>query len=249
MKPMKQACSMFVFPAMLALGVMALHAETTDENWFKKGNNYFFGLGVQKSYAQAAEYYRKAAEAGHAKAQAALGELYEEGFGVPLDLKEATKWYLKASDQNDATAQFRLAQMYETGKGRDVNVEQAIAWYERAANNHHLEAQLMLGKIYSDGLLSQQVDLQKAAVWFLMSAQDGNAESSFRMGELSESGKGVKKDLITAYAWYHVAAVRGYKGAFEMRDKVGNKLNSKDREAALAKAVTFESKPYPGSDK
>ena len=40
-------------------------------------------------HVRAVEYYRKAAEAGYAKAQYQLGVCYEEGIGVAKDLEKA----------------------------------------------------------------------------------------------------------------------------------------------------------------
>ena len=49
------------------------------------GECYSNGQGVKQDYAQAAQWYRKAADQGNAAAQAALGELYEVGQGVQRD--------------------------------------------------------------------------------------------------------------------------------------------------------------------
>ena len=57
---------------------------------------YDNGRGVQKDYAQAVKWYRKAAEQGDAMAQGSLGFMYENGRGVQKDKKEAAKWYRKA---------------------------------------------------------------------------------------------------------------------------------------------------------
>jgi TPR repeat protein len=47
------------------------------------------GWGVPQDYAQAAIWYRKAAEQGSAEAQFNLGLLYDNGLGVPLDYSQA----------------------------------------------------------------------------------------------------------------------------------------------------------------
>jgi uncharacterized protein len=53
------------------------------------GFSYFKGKGVRRDYFQAAELYRKAAEQGHALAQANRGSLFKHCAGVPLDYVEA----------------------------------------------------------------------------------------------------------------------------------------------------------------
>jgi TPR repeat protein len=48
---------------------------------------------VPQDYKRAAEWYGKASEQGHPKAQFNLGRLYENGYGVPQDKKIAKFWY------------------------------------------------------------------------------------------------------------------------------------------------------------
>jgi hypothetical protein len=55
------------------------------------------GLGVPPDYAKAADWYRRAADAGSARAAVNLGYLYEHGLGVPRDAAQATHWYRKAT--------------------------------------------------------------------------------------------------------------------------------------------------------
>lgn len=58
---------------------------------------YLEGQGVPQDYAQAALWFRRAAEQGNSKeAQYNLGLLYKEGKGVPKDEAEAEKWLRKA---------------------------------------------------------------------------------------------------------------------------------------------------------
>ena len=57
-----------------------------------------------KIYAQAAEWYRKAAEQGDAGAQFNLGHLYYDGQGVPQDYGEAVRWFRLAAAQGQEEA-------------------------------------------------------------------------------------------------------------------------------------------------
>ena len=50
---------------------------------------YGSGEGVPNDGAEAAKWYRKAADQGYAKAQHNLGVLYDHGYGVPKDEVEA----------------------------------------------------------------------------------------------------------------------------------------------------------------
>jgi hypothetical protein len=59
---------------------------------------------VPRDYAQAAAWYRQAAEQGDAEAQGSLGFLYGIGEGMPRDYAEAYFWYgLGAAGKLDAS--------------------------------------------------------------------------------------------------------------------------------------------------
>ena len=60
---------------------------------------YQNGTGVPQDEKIACEWYLKAANQGHARAQYYLGVNYENGTGVPKDEKIACEWYLKAANQ------------------------------------------------------------------------------------------------------------------------------------------------------
>ncbi len=51
------------------------------------------GRGTARNDAEAAYWYRQAAEQGYAIAQYNLGYMYQSGRGVPRDYKEALKWF------------------------------------------------------------------------------------------------------------------------------------------------------------
>ena len=60
---------------------------------------YYVGVLFEREgqYAEAAGWYRKAADRGFARAAVNLGRLYEQGVGVGRNAAEATKWYAAAS--------------------------------------------------------------------------------------------------------------------------------------------------------
>lgn len=62
---------------------------------------YANGQGVRQDDAQAAQWFRKAAEQEYADAQNNLGVMYEQGQGVLQDLALAQEWYGKACDNGN----------------------------------------------------------------------------------------------------------------------------------------------------
>lgn len=99
------------------------------------GDMYEFGRGVEKNYAQAINWYRKADESGwHATARHRLGCLYESGQGVGQDFAEAAKWYRKAAKGGNADSCLALGCFYEQGQGVERDYVEAYAWVNLAAS-------------------------------------------------------------------------------------------------------------------
>jgi S1-C subfamily serine protease len=114
--------------AWLAFAAQPALAFTTDDGWLafdvgdyertyavwsalaKKGDaeaqyllGYLYddGLGVAHDLAEAARWYRLAAEQNHTYAQFNLAILYADGIGVPLDRVEAYRWFMLAAGTAD----------------------------------------------------------------------------------------------------------------------------------------------------
>jgi len=85
-------------------------------------------------------WYRKAAEAGHVKAQSALATMYSFGKGVPRDETLALSWYLEAAEKGDAKAQNNLGAIYKSGEGASLDYRAAAAWYRNAAEQGYPRA-------------------------------------------------------------------------------------------------------------
>ncbi len=84
------------------------NASSNAQAAFDTGFNFLKGRGgVDRDYKQAAEWFSKAAEQGHADAQYNLGELYNKGRGVKKNKKTAQKWYKAAAEQGHVKAKYR----------------------------------------------------------------------------------------------------------------------------------------------
>ena len=89
---------------------------------------YVRGDGVDRDYAQATRWFRKAAEQGQGEAQFSLGLRYLDGQAVPQDYKEAARWFRRAADQGVGMAASRLAELYAAGRGVPRNFAEAYKW-------------------------------------------------------------------------------------------------------------------------
>ncbi len=72
----------------------------TSEAQFNLGYLYFIGKGVAQDHAEAARWYRKAANQGFLIAQFNLGHSCEKGLGVPQDDVQAHMWFDLAASRS-----------------------------------------------------------------------------------------------------------------------------------------------------
>jgi tetratricopeptide (TPR) repeat protein len=122
-------------------------ADTNAEAQFKMGNRC---IG-DNDYAEAAKWYRKAAEQGYAMAQSQLGLMYYVGEGVPQDFAEAARWCRVAAETGITEAQCRLGDMHIKGQGVSQDYVEAAKWCRKAADKGHATAQMLLGTLYHNG--------------------------------------------------------------------------------------------------
>ena len=95
---------------------------------------YRNGEGVAQDYQAASNWYRLAAEQGHAEAQKSLGLMYQFGEGIAPNYQNATKWYRLAAQQGNAEAQNNLGLMYLNGEGVTQSKTSAYMWLYNAAS-------------------------------------------------------------------------------------------------------------------
>lgn len=87
---------------------------------------------VEKDEESAAEWFRRAAEQGHADAQGRLGVKYLTGVGVKRDERQAAEWLRKAAEQDEGGAQFMLGLLYMQGHGVPNDPRQGTEWLRKA---------------------------------------------------------------------------------------------------------------------
>ena len=105
------------------------------EAQFELAQRYAVGNGVGQSNAEAAKWYRKAAEQDYADAQFELARCYDTGCGVRKNDVEAAKWYRKAAEQGHGDAQVAFASCCEMGKGVKADPEEALKWLSLAGDS------------------------------------------------------------------------------------------------------------------
>ena len=133
-------------------------AEAGDaESQVELGRRYDEGAGVEKDHAEAAKWYRKAAEQNYAKAQYKLGICYEQGEGVAKDQAEAAKWFRKAAEQNYVNPQFNLGMCYEEADAGTEDWAEVYKWLSLAAMQGHERAKKFMTVLESKLMTPEQI--------------------------------------------------------------------------------------------
>ena len=145
------------FVALMLLTGTAASASETPEQIFQRATqtlgrgDLITGMGL----------LRKSAEAGHAPAQARLGDILDKA----EEDKEAVAWYRKAAEQGNAAGEFGLGMEYASGEGVPKDMEQAREWVLRAAEQGHQSAVETLAMAYRIGGLGLAPDAGQARIW------------------------------------------------------------------------------------
>jgi TPR repeat protein len=128
---------------------------------------YIFEQGSLE--AEAAQMYRKAAEAGSADGEVALAAMLAAGKGVKQDVAQAVRLYESAAGRGNGAAINALAQAYISGTlgfTRDKRDNaRAIEAIERAARQGYEPAVVELNRAYTEGDYGLSADAAQAARW------------------------------------------------------------------------------------
>jgi TPR repeat protein len=157
----------------LLLVCTALLAAWQDKVAFELGYAYahgsFHGWTLARDDAKAATWLRRAAEAGHARAQYLLGLSYSRGRGVVQDDAEAERWFSRAASQAYAPACFHLAWMAHKGEGVAHDAARAQRLMAQAAGLGMSAAGLALGRFHELGEGVER-DAVAALKWYTQAA-------------------------------------------------------------------------------
>ena len=193
---------------------------------YRLGLLYRVGIGaVSRDDAQAAQWWRKAAQQGNAEAQNQLGFLYVNGEGVSRDYAQAAQWWNKAAQQGNAEAQQHLGALYANGQGVPQDLAQAVQWWRKAAQQGDSDAQINLGQLYVNG---QGVPRSKVVAYALWSLSDATVASS----PLSTGSSEYHSRLANVMTKQEIEA--GQVLSREM-SRAGNLLNALDKYLAETK--------------
>jgi TPR repeat protein len=161
-----------------------------------------------EDYAEAARWYKSAAERGDAVAQNNLGALHHDGKGVPRSDADALRLYSDAARTGYAIAQYNYALMLGRGRGTVVDVSGMLEWLRKSSAQNYPRAQAQLARLLLDGAGATQ-DEKEAARLFSLAAQQGLPQAQYWYGQLLMSGRGVNRNIESGADWILKAADGG----------------------------------------
>lgn len=176
---------------------------------FCLGLRYARGVGVDKNDKEAANWFRLAADAGHAEAQRNLAFAYLHGRGVDLNEAEGVRRLRIAAEHSDAAAQRQLGYHYVTGLGVPLDEKEGLRWFRLAAGQGDHFAQYNLAFAYANGR-GVSADPQEALRWYEMAAAQGMPEAQCALALAYEHGLGVPVDYEKSVYWNRLAAEKEY---------------------------------------
>jgi TPR repeat protein len=144
---------------------------------------------------EAIDLYKKAAEAGDARAMVSLGLIYESGDGLPKDIKAANDLYAKAAARGNADGAINLAVALMGGAGVERDVPRALSLLKGASAGGSAIATYDLGVLAQQGVNG---DRAQALALFRQSAALGDPRGYLAAAILLDEGRGVGKDPTAA---------------------------------------------------
>ena len=124
------------------------------------------------------ETLKRAANLGHAPAQAHLASVYQNGdAGAPVDLAESRRWARRAAEGGDARGMHVYAMELFDGVGGERNRVEALTWLQRAAERGLIDSQYNVARLYETGDEGIAPNATEALKWYMIAARGGDQQA------------------------------------------------------------------------
>lgn len=166
------------------------------DSLFQLGFSHYYE--ENRNIPKAIEFWKLAAERGHADAQTYLGLCYNrEQVDNSRNMEKAIELWTKAAEQNHPDAQFYLGHLYYRGIFVTKDFEKAITYLQRATKQNQTDALWTLGKFYSEGVVFKKNPEKAFQLWCIAAERD-HVKSQVRVGLCYQNGEGVEEDTAEA---------------------------------------------------
>ncbi len=169
------------------------------------------GQGVPKDLTTAAQWYARAAEAGHAPAKLGLGMIRLHGLDGVTDSAMACRLVAEAAEERLPTALYVLGTLYEAAvPPLPFDEERALGLYREAAEKgvRNACARYGLALLKGWGCEANPVEGER---WLRRAALAGDGEAAALVGDLqAHPTDGSAPNETDALGWYQLAADAGH---------------------------------------
>jgi TPR repeat protein len=170
------------------------------------GELYANAMGVKRDYARAAEWYKRAAEAGDREGMFALAMLRLSGRGGgTANREEGARWLASAAKLGNPKAAYNLALLYLDGQTFPQDVKRAAELLRVAADAGNPEAQYALATFYKEGT-GVEKNIDKAVRLLQAAALADNVDAEVEYAIAMFNGTGTPKNEAAAIALLRKAA-------------------------------------------
>lgn len=138
-----------------------------DDLFYKLGQMFKLGLGINSDVTKAIEYFRRSAEMNNKNGLFEYGKALLIGEHIPQNTDSAVKLLEKAVKLKNSNAKRFLALEYISGEHLEQDIEKGIALLTECADSGDVIASYRLGKIYLQGEIMFQ-NLDKAERYLLL---------------------------------------------------------------------------------
>ena len=169
-----------------------------------KGSRHRLRALIYQKFA--VKLFREAAEKGNGPAACYMGDAYFFGHGVPRDVDQAKHWFEVGAKRHDPQAELSLAILLIQQPA--ANEERVVSLLRNSADSGYIPAkhELALHMVRKATFASSP---QEPLALLEEAASGGFWKSHVVLGVLYRDGRGVSKNLETAYLHFKIAAGLG----------------------------------------
>ena len=109
--------------------------KASEQNYVQAQNELGAYYTAKQDFAQALNYYQKAAQRDFAEAQCNLANCYYNGTGAERSYEKAAELYRQSARNGYPLAQYRLGHCYFHGEGIGQSDDRAADWFDQACEN------------------------------------------------------------------------------------------------------------------
>lgn len=191
--------------------VAAAHYQASAEAGYAPGQAWYgrsllLGDGVEADPKAAIVQLKNSSDQGYPEGMALYAICLLNGRGTERNTPLGIKLSEEAAKKGSTTAQIRLAVLLLNAKSED-----GIDWLHVASDLGNTKAMTRLGKVYRDGELGTEQNLPAAVALFEKAAKEYEPQALVALGELYNSGIGVRLNQRKAAQLFHRAATRDNK--------------------------------------